>query len=116
MRLIDADKFIKEETIAFEMVQADLADGDGFNEAKRLINEIVHTKIVQLIEEADTVEINDVVDKRTSGNWMQFSRPMPERLFSCSVCGQVIPIEISNNYCPRCGSKMGKELINGDSR
>lgn len=55
MRLIDADKFIHDETVAFETVQADLADGDGFNEAKRLINEIVHTKIVQLIEDADTV-------------------------------------------------------------
>lgn len=46
MRLIDADKFIHDETVAFESVQADLAGGDGFNEAKRLINEIVHRKIV----------------------------------------------------------------------
>lgn len=55
MRLIDADKFIHDETVAFESVQADLAGGDGFNEAKRLINEIVHRKIVQLVEDADTV-------------------------------------------------------------
>lgn len=55
MRLIDADKFIKDETEAFMAVQADLAGGDGFNEAKRLINEIVHRKIVQLVEDADTV-------------------------------------------------------------
>lgn len=55
MRLIDADKFIREETEAFETVQADLANGDGFNEAKRLVNEIVHRKIVQLVEDADTV-------------------------------------------------------------
>ena len=55
MRLIDADKFIKDETEAFEAVQADLADGDGMSEAKRLVNEIVHRKIVQLIEDADTV-------------------------------------------------------------
>lgn len=56
MRLIDADKFIHDETVAFEAVQADLAGGDGFNEAKRLINEIVHRKIVQLVEDADTVK------------------------------------------------------------
>ena len=55
MRLIDADKFIREETEVFEAVQADLAGGDGFNEGKRLINEIIHRKIVQLVEEADTV-------------------------------------------------------------
>ena len=55
MRLIDADKFIKDETVAFEAVQADLAGGDGIDEAKRLVNEIVHRKIVQLVEEADTV-------------------------------------------------------------
>ena len=55
MRLIDADKFIRDETMAFEAVQADLADGDGFNEAKRLVNEIVHRKIVQLVQDADTV-------------------------------------------------------------
>lgn len=55
MRLIDADKFIKEETEAFEAVQADLAGGDGIDEAKRLVNEIVHRKIVQLVEDADTV-------------------------------------------------------------
>lgn len=56
MRLIDADKFIKDETMAFEAVQADLADGDGFNEAKRLVNEIVHRKIVQLVQDAETVQ------------------------------------------------------------
>lgn len=55
MRLIDADKFIKDETEAFEAVQIDLAGGDGFNEAKRLVNEIIHRKIVQLVEDADTV-------------------------------------------------------------
>ena len=55
MRLIDADKFIRDETEAFMTVQADLADGDGISEAKRLVNEIVHRKIVQLIEDADTV-------------------------------------------------------------
>ena len=56
MRLIDADKFIRDETEAYTAVQIDLAmDGDGFSEAKRLVNEIVHRKIVQLIEDADTV-------------------------------------------------------------
>ena len=55
MRLIDADKFIHDETVAFEAVQADLAGGEGIDEAKRLVNEIVHRKIVQLVEDADTV-------------------------------------------------------------
>ena len=56
MRLIDADKFIKDETEAYMAVQIDLAtDGDGMSEAKRLVNEIVHRKIVQLVEDADTV-------------------------------------------------------------
>lgn len=55
MRLIDADKFIKDETEAYKAVQVDLADGDGFSEAKRFINEIVHRKVVQLIQDADTV-------------------------------------------------------------
>ena len=55
MRLIDADKFIRDETDAFMAVQADLAGGDGFSEAKRLVNEIVHNKIIQLVEDADTV-------------------------------------------------------------
>ena len=55
MRLIDADKFIKDETEAYMAVQIDLADGDGFSEAKRLVNEIVHRKIVQLVQDADTV-------------------------------------------------------------
>ena len=43
------------ETEAYTAVQIDLAGGDGMNEAKRLVNEIVHRKIVQLIEDADTV-------------------------------------------------------------
>ena len=55
MRLIDADKFIKDETEAYTAVQIDLAGGDGIDEAKRLVNEIVHRKILQLIEDADTV-------------------------------------------------------------
>ena len=55
MRLIDADKFIKDETEAYKAVQVDLAGGDGFSEAKRFINEIVHRKVVQLIQDADTV-------------------------------------------------------------
>ena len=55
MRLIDADKFIKDETEAYKAVQIDLAGGDGFSEAKRFINEIVHRKVVQLIQDADTV-------------------------------------------------------------
>ena len=55
MRLIDADKFIHDETVAFEAVQADLAGGEGIDEAKRLVNEIVHRKIVQLVEDAETV-------------------------------------------------------------
>ena len=55
MRLIDADKFIRDETDAFMAVQADLAGGDDFSEAKRLVNEIVHNKIIQLVEDADTV-------------------------------------------------------------
>ena len=55
MRLIDADKFIRDEAEAYKAVQVDLAGGDGFSEAKRFINEIVHRKIVQLVEDAETV-------------------------------------------------------------
>ena len=55
MRLIDADKFIRDEAEAYKAVQVDLAGGDGFSEAKRFINEIVHRKVVQLIQDADTV-------------------------------------------------------------
>lgn len=55
MRLIGADKFIRDEAEAYKAVQCDLAGGDGFSEAKRFINEIVHRKVVQLINDADTV-------------------------------------------------------------
>lgn len=56
MRLIDADKFLAEEFEAYIAVQADInADQGGLMEAKKLVNEIVHRKIVQLVEDADTV-------------------------------------------------------------
>ena len=96
MRLIDADKFIRDETKAYEAVQADLAGGDGMDEAKRLINEIVHRKIVQLVEDADTVNENG---DRPKGKWFGGKYSV-----LCSECGNWS--EKRTHYCAKCGAEM----------
>lgn len=51
MRLIDADKMVREERVAFMLAQAITTDA-----ANRDINSIVHEKIQRLIADTPTVE------------------------------------------------------------
>ena len=97
MRLIDADKFLCEEFEAYIAVQADIgANQGGLMEAKRLINEIVHRKLTQLIHDAETVHVDT---DRPHGHWDGGNWSV-----LCSECGHWNMDRTS--YCPNCGALM----------
>ena len=97
MRLIDADKFLAEEFEAYIAVQADInADQGGLMEAKKLVNEIVHRKLTQLVRDADTVQVDT---DRPKAHWDGGRYSV-----LCSECGHWSMER--TNYCANCGAKM----------
>ena len=88
MRLIDADKMVTNELIAFILAQAFTTDA-----ADRDINSIVHEKIQRLIADTPTVEDNDVAEQ-------------------CPECGNDVRLkwDVERDgytiYCPYCGYRM----------
>ena len=88
MRLIDADKMVTNELVAFILAQAKTN-----NAANRDINSIVHEKIQRLIADTPTVEDNDVAEQ-------------------CPDCGNDVRLkwDVERDgytiYCPYCGYRM----------
>ena len=88
MRLIDADKMVTNELVAFI-----LAHAKTNNAADRDMNNIVHEKIQRLIADTPTVEDNDVAEQ-------------------CTDCGNDVRLkwDVERDgytiYCPYCGYRM----------
>ena len=88
MRLIDADKMVTNELVAFILAQAKTN-----NAANRDINSIVHEKIQRLIADTPTVEDADVAEQ-------------------CPDCGNDVRLkwDVERDgytiYCPYCGYRM----------